>query len=210
MAARLGIGEIGPRRWANWAHLPGWVRGSRCDLSAVCDTDEARAKAAAEKFGAKIATTDYTELLARDDIAVVDVVTRDTEHFRLNMAAIEAGKHVLSEKPVAHDFRDVRRAASLAASKGLKTKVGLTFRYSPAVRYLKHLVASGSLGTPYIYNAYEQNSQWLKPTSPLRSGEREGDRPLQVASLEGYGGPVIDIGHWLMDSDLTAVVGTMR
>ena len=208
--SRLGIGVVGAGRWANWAHLPGWVRDPRCELVAVCDMDLERAQAAKDKFGAKIATADYTELLARDDIQVIDVVTRDAQHFEINMAALEAGKHVLSEKPVAHDFRDVRRAADLAASKGLKTKVGLTFRYSPAVRYLKHLIDSGSLGTPYIYNAYEQNSQWLKPESPLRSGERAGDRPLQVASLEGYGAPVIDIGHWFMNSDLTAVVGVMR
>ena len=117
---------------------------------------------------------------------------------------------MLSEKPVAHDYRDVRRAAELARSSGLKTKVGLTFRYSPAVRYLKDLVARGDLGTPYIYNAYEQNSQWLNPQTPLRSSERANDGPIKVASLEGYGAPVIDIGHWLMDSELTAVVGVLR
>ena len=207
---RLGVGVIGAGRWANLAHLPGWVRDSRCELIAVCDKDLDRARAAAGRFGAKVATADFADLLRRDDIAIIDVVTRDSEHFEINMAAIEAGKHVLSEKPVAHDFRDVRKAADLAAGQGLKTKVGLTFRYSPAIRYMKHLIASGSLGTPYIFNAYEQNSQWLKPQTPLRSGERAGERPLQVASLEGYGAPVIDIGHWFMESDLTAVVGVMR
>jgi predicted dehydrogenase len=207
---RLGIGVIGAGRWANWAHLPGWVRDERCQLIAVCDRDLDRANKAGQEFGAELVTGDYRELLARDDIDIIDVVTRDSDHFELNVAALEAGKHVLSEKPVAHDFRDVRRAADLAAASGLKTKVGLTFRYSPAVRYMKYLIDSGSLGTPYIYNAYEQNSQWLKPESPLRSGERAGDRPLQVASLEGYGAPVIDIGHWFMGSDLTAVVGVMR
>ena len=169
-----------------------------------------RAKAAGQTFGATVVTADYRDLLARDDIAIIDVVTRDSEHFEINMAALEAGKHVLSEKPVAHDFRDVRSAADLAAASGLKTKVGFTFRYSPAVRYLKHLIDSGSLGTPFIYNAYEQNSQWLNPQTPLRSSDRAGDRPIQVASLEGYGAPVIDIGHWFMGSDLTAVVGVMR
>ena len=169
---RLGIGVIGAGRWANWAHLPGWVRDERCQLVAVCDTDLDRANKAGQEFGAEFVTGDYRELLARDDIGIIDVVTRDSDHFELNMAALEAGKHVLSEKPVAHDFRDVRRAADLAAASGLKTKVGLTFRYSPAVRYMKHLIDSGSLGTPYIYNAYEQNSQWLDPESPLRSGER--------------------------------------
>ncbi len=207
---RLGVGVIGAGRWANWAHLPGWVRDSRCDLVAVCDREIDRARAAAQEFGAPVVTADYRDLLGRDDIDIIDVVTRDSEHFEINVAAIEAGKHVLSEKPVAHDFRDVRRVAALAVAKGLKTKVGFTFRYSPAVRYLKHLIDSGSLGTPFIYNAYEQNSQWLNPATPLRSGERAGDRPLQVASLEGYGAPVIDLGHWFMGSDLTAVVGVLR
>jgi predicted dehydrogenase len=207
---RLGVGVIGAGRWANWAHLPGWSRDERCEIVAICDRDADRASAAAQRFGVPVVIGDYRELLKRDDIDIVDVVTGDSEHFEINVAAIEAGKHVLSEKPVAHDFRDVRRVADLAASKGLKTKVGFTFRYSPAVRYLKHMIDSGSLGTPFIYNAYEQNSQWLNPSTPLRSSERAGDGPLQVASLEGYGAPVIDIGHWFMGSDLLAVVGVMR
>jgi predicted dehydrogenase len=207
---RLGIGVVGAGRWANLAHLPGWVRDQRCQLIGVCDTEPGRAQAAAREFGAAVATGDYRELLKRDDIDIIDVVTRDGQHFEINCAAIEAGKHVLSEKPVAHDYRDVRMIADLAASKGLKTKVGFTFRYSPAVRYLKHMIDRGDLGTPFIYNAYEQNSQWLNPMTPLRSGERVGEGPIRVASLEGYGAPVIDIGHWFMNSDLTAVVGTMR
>ncbi len=208
-ARRLGIGVIGAGRWAGLAHLPGWARDERCQIVGICDVDPQRAAEAARAYGA-VATTDYRELLERDDIDVIDVVTRDSEHFAINLAALQAGKHVLSEKPVAHDYRDVRRAAELARSRGLKTKVGLTFRYSPAVRYLKDLVARGDLGTPYIYNAYEQNSQWLNPQTPLRSSERANDGPIKVASLEGYGAPVIDIGHWLMDSELTAVVGVLR
>ncbi len=207
---RLGVGVIGAGRWASLAHLPGWVRDDRCQLVGVCDQEIDRAEKAAKEFGAQVATANYHDLLNRDDVDIIDVVTRDSGHFEINMAALEAGKHVLSEKPVAHDFRDVRKAAELAAANGLLTKVGLTFRYSPAVRYLKHMIDSGSLGTPFIYNAYEQNSQWLNPATPLRSSERAGDRPLQVASLEGYGAPVIDIGHWFMGSDLSAVVGVMR
>ncbi len=207
---RLGVGVIGAGRWAGFAHLPGWARDSRCQIVGICDLDQDRASAAAAEFGAGLATTDYRELLKRDDIDIIDVVTRDGEHFALNTAAIDAGKHVLSEKPVAHDHHDVARLAERARSAGLKTKVGLTFRYSPAVRYMKDLIRSGSLGTPYIYNAYEQNSQWLNPQTPLRSRAEAADGPIQVASLEGYGAPVIDIGHWLMESDLTAVVGVLK
>jgi predicted dehydrogenase len=207
---RLGVGVIGAGRWAGWAHLPAWARDDRCRLVAVCDTDPGRASAAAGRYGVPVACADYRDLLGRDDIDIIDVVTRDDEHFEINMAALAAGKHVLSEKPVAHDFADVRAAAELAAANGLKTKVGFTFRYSPAIRYLKHLIDSGSLGTPFIYNAYEQNSQWLSPATPLRGGEQAGDLPIQVASLEGYGAPVIDIAHWFMGSDLVSVVGVLR
>ena len=207
---RLGIGVIGAGRWAGWAHLPGWARDERCRIVGVCDIDPERAAAAAKTYGADVATGDYTELLKRDDIDIIDVVTRDSEHFEINCAAIEAGKHVLSEKPVAHDHHDVAMVAAMAAERGLKTKVGFTFRYSPAVRYMKDMIGRGDLGTPFIFNAYEQNSQWLRPQTPLRGRETAGSGRIQVASLEGYGAPVIDIGHWFMESDLTAVVGVLR
>jgi predicted dehydrogenase len=207
---RLGVAVAGAGRWANLAHLPGWARDPRCQIVGVCDTDGARAEAAAARFDAPVASTDYRELLKRDDIDIIDVVTRDAEHFEITWAALEAGKHVLCEKPVAHDHRDVRRAAGLARAQGLKTKVGFTFRYSPAVRYMKHLIDSGYLGTPYIYNAFEQNSQWLSPLTPLRGADRAGDGEIRVASLEGYGAPVIDIGHWFTGSDLTSVTGILR
>src|SRR5262249_62413729 len=86
--------------------------------------------------------------------------------FELAWAALEAGKHVLCEKPVAYDFRDTIRARDLARAKGLKTKVGLTFRYSPAMRYMRELVATGFIGEPFIFNGYEQNSQSLHPLNP--------------------------------------------
>jgi predicted dehydrogenase len=207
---KLGIGVVGAGRWAGLAHLPGWARDERCRIVGICDREPERAAAAADQYGAAVVTGDYRVLLDREDIDVIDVVTRDSEHYPVNLAAMEAGKHVLSEKPVAHDHHDVRRIAELARAKGLKTKVGFTFRYSPAVRYLKDMLARGDLGTPYIYNAYEQNSQWLSPRSPLRSQERVNSGRIQVASLEGYGAPVIDIGHWFMESDLTAVVGVLR
>ena len=207
---QLGIGVVGAGRWAGLAHLPGWARDERCRIVGICDREPERAAAAADQYGAAVVTGDYRVLLDREDIDVIDVVTRDSEHYPVNLAAVEAGKHVLSEKPVAHDHHDVRRVAALARARGLKTKVGFTFRYSPAVRYLKDMLARGDLGTPYIYNAYEQNSQWLSPRSPLRGQERVNSGRIQVASLEGYGAPVIDIGHWFMESDLTAVVGVLR
>jgi len=85
---RLGIGVVGAGRWANWAHLPGWARDSRCEIVAVCDRELDRAKAAGEKYGARIVTADYTELLERDDGFVVKYMSDGVlAYFRLSPSA---------------------------------------------------------------------------------------------------------------------------
>jgi predicted dehydrogenase len=112
---------------------------------------------------------------------------------------------------VAHDFRDTLRAHELGASKGLRTKLGFTFRYGPAMRRMKELIDEGFVGLPYLFNGYEQNSQWLRPETPLRQVEvLEDQSEIQVSSLEGYGAPIIDLMHWCTGSDIASVVGTMR
>jgi predicted dehydrogenase len=205
------VGVLGAGAWARHAHLPGYKRDNRCQVVAVADTNIACAREAAQEFGIPVVTDDPHELFRRDDIDAIDVCTPSATHFELAWAALEAGKHVLCEKPVAYDFRDTLRARDLARSKGLKTKVGLTFRYSPAMRYMRELVAEGFIGTPFIFNGYEQNSQWLNPATPLRQVDPDADRSvIQVSSLEGYGAPIIDLAHLMVGSDLSQVVGTMR
>ena len=207
----MRVGVLGAGTWAQAAHLPGYHRDPRCRIVAIADPNRALAHDAAHRFEIPTATSDHREVIDRDDIDVIDVCTPSHTHFELAWAALEAGKHVLCEKPVAYDFRDTRRAAALARSKGLKTKLGFTFRYAPSVRYMRELVAQGFVGTPFIFNGYEQNSQWLEPETPLRQVDHEADQSiLHVSSLEGYGAPIIDIGHALVGSDLTQVVGTLR
>ena len=205
------VGVLGAGAWARGAHLPGYLRDPRCRVVAIADTEIDRARDAARECGVPTATADARELIGRGDIDLIDVCTPSHTHLELAWAALEAGKHVLCEKPVAYDFRDTLRARDLARSKGLKTKVGLTFRYSPAMRYMRQLVAEGFVGTPFIFNGYEQNSQWLDPMNPLRQVDPDADQSvIQVSSLEGYGAPIIDLAHLFVGADLAQVVGTMR
>ncbi len=205
------VGVLGAGAWAQFAHLPGWKRDPRCTLVAIADPIVDRAREFAARFGIPHVYDTHEELIARHDIDVVDVCTPSATHFALSCAALEAGKHVLCEKPVAYDFVETRRAAALAASKGLKTKLGFTFRYSPAMRYMKSLIDEGFIGTPFIFNGYEQNSQWLDPQNPLRQVDVDADQSvIQVSSLEGYGAPIMDIGHLFMGSRFASVVGTMK
>ncbi len=225
MTEKLRVAVIGAGRWSTTAHLPGFTRSPLSQVVVLCDLDRELAEQKARMFNIPEIETDYEKVLARRDIDLVDVVTRDDHgdnHEILTFAALQEGKHVLVEKPVAHNYKRVQEAHRLALSKGVKTKVGLTFRYAPAVQYMFEMLREGFVGEPYVFNGYEQNSQWLNPDNPADKrihkvrpvGEpvmgsdfsREG---IEVASLEGYGAPTIDIGLELVGSDLKQLVGVM-
>lgn len=208
---RLRVGVLGAGAWARHAHLPGYRRDPRCEVIAIADPQLDLARSAGRDFSIPHVSDDHRQVIGRDDIDMIDVCTPSATHFELAWAALEAGKHVLCEKPVAFDFRDTLRAAALASAKHLKTKLGFTFRYSPAMRYMKALIDDGFIGTPYIFNGYEQNSQWIDPATPLRQVDPRADQSrIHVSSLEGYGAPIIDLAHWFVGSELRRVVGTMK
>ncbi|MCA2983929.1 MAG: Gfo/Idh/MocA family oxidoreductase [Gemmatimonas sp.] len=205
------VGLLGAGAWAQGAHLPGYARDPRCKVVAIADPVREKADAFAREFGIPHVYDSHEALLAHHGLDAVDVCTPSATHFALSWAALEAGKHVLCEKPVAYEYADTRRAAALAAAKGLKTKLGFTFRYSPGMRYMKALIDEGFIGEPFIFNGFEQNSQWLDPQNPLRQVDHTADQSrLQVSSLEGYGAPIMDIGHLCMGSRFAQVVGTMK
>ena len=209
--SKVRVGVLGAGAWAEHAHIPGFLRDPRCEVVAIADPVIERARAFAERFGIPEAYASHEAIIGRRDIDLVDVCTPSATHFDLSMAALEAGQHVLCEKPVAYDFLETRRAAAIAAARGLKTKLGFTFRYAPAMRYMKALIDEGFVGEPFIFNGYEQNSQWLDPMNPLRQVDHEADQSvIQVSSLEGYGAPIMDLGHLFMGSRFKEVVGTMR
>ena len=222
---KLRVGVIGAGRWSTRAHIPGWVRSDLCELVCICNRTESMAKAVAEEFGIPEYCSNAEEMIKRDDLDIIDVCTRDEHgesHEPLTALAIEYGKHVLVEKPVAQDYRRVRELHELAKSKGLKTKVGLTFRYAPAIQYMFDLVREGKIGTPWLFNGYEQNSQWLDPWYPQDKrlfreypkdiplvGTNMDPRQIEVGSLEGYGAPTIDIGLELIGDEIEKLVCEM-
>lgn len=221
MPEKLRVAVIGAGRWSRSAHLPGFQRSPLSEVVAICDLDRELAEARAAEFDIPTVETDVERILSRNDIDVVDVVTRG-DHQDLVFATLEAGKHCLVEKPVCHDYRDVWKAQELADAKGLKTKVGLTFRYAPAVMYMFDMIREGFIGQPFIFNGYEQNSQWLDPDNPMdkriHKARPEGEpgwgtdptpEGITVSALEGYGAPTIDIGLECIGSELERVVGML-
>jgi predicted dehydrogenase len=209
---KLRVAVIGAGAWAERAHIPGWQRDSRTEVVALVDLNLQMAQEVGAKFNVPLISDNYHDILNDPTIDVIDVATGNDAHFQVSLDAINAGKHVLCEKPVNRDARETQRLADLAKSKGVKTKLGFTFRYAPAVQMAKDLIDAGFIGEPYVFNGYEQNSQWIDPATPLRQAEQTelGEGVIAISSIEGYGAPIIDIMHWWVDSPMTQVVGTMR
>ena len=209
---KLRVAVIGAGAWAERAHIPGWQRDSRTEVVALVDLNLRMAQEVGAKFNVPLISDNYHDILNDPTIDVIDVATGNDAHFQVSLDAINAGKHVLCEKPVNRDARETQRLADLAKSKGVKTKLGFTFRYAPAVQMAKDLIDAGFIGEPYVFNGYEQNSQWIDPATPLRQAEQTelGEGVIAISSIEGYGAPIIDIMHWWVDSPMTQVVGTMR
>ncbi len=207
---KLGVGVIGTHAWADKAHLPAYVAHDQVDLVAVCDIDEGRARAAADKFGARKVYTNADEMIADPEVQMVDVCSPTHTHLPLSLKAIDAAKHVLSEKPLHTEAGPAFDAAARADKMGVRTKLGFTFRYSPAIRQLKAWIEDGTLGEIYHVHGFEQNSQWLHPDEPLRQVPPDADRSKLIpASIVGYGSHLIDLMRWL-GGEFSAVASSMR
>ena len=209
-AKRLGVGVLGAHAWAEKAHLPGYAAYDRARLVAICDVLPERAMALAEQFGVQRVYSDPAEFIADPEVELVDVCTPTDTHLPLSLAAIAAGKHVLSEKPLARDARDAFAAAAAASQAGVRTKLGFTFRYSPAVRQLKRWIDDGTLGEIFHVHGFEQNSQFLDPDFPIRQVEPGADwNSLMPSSIVGYGSHLLDLMRWCA-GEFSSVAATMR
>ncbi|MFF9012638.1 Gfo/Idh/MocA family protein [Streptomyces sp. NPDC014870] len=139
-------------------------------LAAVAGRDRAAVRAAADKHGWAAAETDWRALVARDDVQLVDVCTPGDSHAEIAVAALEAGKHVLCEKPLANSVAEAAAmvaAAEAAAARGQVAMVGFNYRRVPALAYARRLVAEGRLGAlRHVRVTYLQD--WLvDPAFPL-------------------------------------------
>jgi predicted dehydrogenase len=207
---RLRVGVIGTNRWAESAHLPGYAAHERVDLVGLCDLVPERALAMQARFGARKVYRDHHQLLADPEIDAVDVCTPTHTHLAISLDAIAAGKHVLCEKPLHTESGPAFAAAAAAAARGVRTKLGFTFRYSPAIRQIKRWIDDGTLGDIFHVHGFEQNSQFLDPDFPLRQVAPDAPRDrLLPASIIGYGSHLVDLMRWL-GGDFRAVASTMK
>jgi predicted dehydrogenase len=120
------------------------------ELVAFCDIDPAKAQNVADRYAIGSATTSYDELLARDEIDIVDICTPSSLHVAQTRAALEAGKHVICEKPLAGSLAEVDDLAALAAATAKHVSPIFQYRFGNGFRRLLHLRDKGLLGKSYL------------------------------------------------------------
>ncbi|MEK6235093.1 MAG: Gfo/Idh/MocA family oxidoreductase [Planctomycetales bacterium] len=183
----LKVGLIGTGGIALGQHLPAWMTLPGAKVTGLADVSRDSLERAAETCDATYLTEDYRELLARDDVEIIDICAPSALHARVSIDALEAGKHVLCEKPMATSSDDAARVLDAAERSGKKFMVAQQFRLDPrSTRLMDHL-SRHPLGTVYYARA-----QWLRrrfvPGQPAFTEKR----------LSG-GGPLFDLGVHLLD-----------
>jgi predicted dehydrogenase len=155
--AVIGAGYWGPNLVRNFRGSPAW------DLVAVCDLDEARARKVVGARSTVEVETSVERLLARDDVDAVAIATPARTHAPLALAAFEAGKHVLVEKPLADNAETAALMVSAAEAADRVLMIDHTYCYTPAVRHIQQVIASGELGEILYVDSTRINLGLVQP-----------------------------------------------
>ncbi|HLL49965.1 MAG TPA: Gfo/Idh/MocA family oxidoreductase, partial [Thermomicrobiales bacterium] len=178
----------------------------RIDLVAVCDVNETRARETAERFGIPDAYSDTQELIAREDIDFVLVITPIEFHYPLAMAALRSGKHVYVQKTMATTYAEAREMVDAAHERGLTLVAAPGQMLAPAMGAMKELVDSGALGD--VYWAWGSTGGWYHD-EPTRRGEGALGAVDPSWYYRAAGGPLRDVTVYVLHS-LTGVLGPVR
>ena len=149
----IGVAIIGSGGIALANHLPGFALCPDTKVVALCDANPAVLEKASRQTGITVTSTDYREVLKRDDVHAVVIATPNYLHAPITLAAVAAGKHVLVEKPIAMNFAEAMEMVRAAEAAGVRHMTAFTYRFVPAMRYMAHLVKRGDVGKPYHFRA---------------------------------------------------------
>ena len=142
---KIRVGVIGTG-FGTIVHIPGYQSCPDTEVVAVCSARRERAEEAAARFGVPHAFTDYREMVRMPDLDVVSITTPPYEHHPMTMAALEAGKHVFCEKPMALNAGECQEMLAKAEEKGLVHMITHEFRFTPQRVYMARLIADGFIG----------------------------------------------------------------
>ncbi|WP_369135638.1 Gfo/Idh/MocA family protein [Modestobacter sp. I12A-02662] len=208
----LRVGQIG-YAFMGVAHSHAWRTAPRFfdlplhpELTVLAGRDAAAVTAAADRLGWAGTETDWRRVLERDDVDLVDICTPGHTHAEIAIAALEAGKHVLCEKPLANTVAEAEAmaaAAERAAGAGVRAMVGFTYRRVPAIALARRLVAEGRIGqVRHVRAQYLQD--WIADPAAPMSWRLERDKAGSGA-LGDIGAHIVDLTQFITGETLTGV-----
>jgi predicted dehydrogenase len=213
-APTLGVGMVG-YAFMGAVHSQAWRTAGRFfdlpfapAMTALAGRDASGVQAAARKMGWASTETDWRRLLDRDDVALVDICTPGDTHAEIAIASLEAGKHVLCEKPLANTVEEAEAmvvAAAAAEARGVRSMVGFNYRRVPAISLARRLVQEGRLGTIRHVRAQYLQDWIVDPSFPLvwrLQKERAGS-----GALGDIGAHIIDLAQFVSGSKISGVSG---
>jgi predicted dehydrogenase len=208
----LGVGMVG-YAFMGAAHSQAWRTVARVfdlpldvRMAVLCGRNREAAAAAAAKLGWESVETDWKAMLAREDVQLVDICTPGSSHADIATAALEAGKHVLCEKPLANTVAEARAmvdAARSAKSRGVRSMVGFNYRRVPAVTLARQYVSEGRVGTVRHVRAQYLQDWIVDPEFPLvwrLRAEEAGS-----GALGDIGAHIVDLTQFVTGQRLTGV-----
>lgn len=210
----LGVAMIG-YAFMGAAHSQAWRTAHRFfdlplepRLNVVCGRTDGAVADAAAKLGWASSATDWREVIDRDDVQIVDICTPGHTHAEIALAALEAGKHVLCEKPLANDVATAEQmaaAADSARAHGVLSMVGFNYRRTPALAHARQLVQEGAIGTLRHIRAHYLQDWIVDPDFPLVW--RLEKAKAGSGALGDIGAHIIDLSQFLTGHRLTEVAG---
>lgn len=209
--AMIGYGFMGATHSVGWRQAPRMFDlPEAVEMAVIVGRNPDAVAAAGAQWGWAESATDWREVIARDDIDIVDIVTPGDSHAEIAIAALDAGKHVLCEKPLANTVEEAEAmadAAARAAECGIRSMAGFTYRRVPAVTFLRDLIAEGVLGrVQQVRAAYRQD--WLvDPQMPL--AWRLQKEHAGSGALGDIGAHIIDMTQFVTGQTVDAVSGTI-
>ncbi|RIX59467.1 gfo/Idh/MocA family oxidoreductase [Paenibacillus nanensis] len=192
MSKTYKIAIIGCGGIANGKHMPSLKKLNNIEMAAFCDIVEEKAAEAAKQYGSADAKvyTDYADVLKDPSIDIVHVCTPNDSHARIAIAALEAGKHVMCEKPMAKTAEEAQQMVDAAKRTGKKLTIGYNNRFRSDSQHLKQLCDAGELGEIYMAKAHAIRRRAVPTWGVFLDEEKQG------------GGPLIDIGTHALDLTL--------
>ena len=209
--AVIGYAFMGKAHSQAWRNVAAYFDVPAVEQAVLVGRNAGEVAAAAARFGWAESATDWREVIARDDIDIIDVCAPGNMHAEIAIAALEAGKHVIVEKPIANSVEEAERmlaAAEAATARGQHAIVNFNYRRVPAIEVARQLVAEGRIGPiRHVRAAYLQD--WLNdPSSPMSWRLRR--ETAGSGALGDLGSHIADLIQHVTGETLDEVSGGLR